>query len=398
MDREAAPDEQEKRHWWRELPVKGGYDNPEWHWLQWLGIALGWALDWLLVLSINLMTVVLILPMSLRPSLLRRDRDQRDFYCQLAEDGDAGAFYRPPEGVPDVRLVPGTPWRGPRLPVGQCYQLSFASDFEAANPVLRKAYRRHSKNHVAQAQYWCHGDRPRPTLCVIHGFVLDAYSVNSRFFALRWFYRQGYDIVLYTLPFHGYRQGLLSPFSGHGYFAHGPLHVNESFAQAVYDFRHLMNWLESRGVERFGVMGISLGGYTTALLASVETRLNFAVPVVPPANLVDVAFRWFPLGLLLRTLLKAVGIDRTQARQTLAVTSALSWQPVIPREHLLIVGAPGDAITYPQQHQALFNHWKGAQMIWVPGGHVLHFEKRRYLKAIRGLMMDSGFAEGGGDA
>lgn len=48
----------------------------------------------------------------------------------------------------------------------------------------------------------CHNG-PRPTLCVIHGFMADPYWVNSKLLELRWFYEQGYDILLYTLPFHG---------------------------------------------------------------------------------------------------------------------------------------------------------------------------------------------------
>lgn len=318
----------------------------------------------------------------MRPSILKRDRDERAFYCDLAERGDASMFYLKPVGAPDVQMKSIGPHR---------FLLRFNSQFQAVNPALRAQYQRHSKNATAHAQYWCHGDRPRPTLCVIHGFMLDAYSVNSRLFSLEWFYRQGYDILLYTLPFHGYRQGLLSPFSGHGYFAHGPLHVNESFAQAVFDFRHLLNWLEERGTPQFGVTGISLGGYTTALLASVEKRLSFAAPIVPPCNLVDVAYRWFPLGLLLKFLMKLIGIGRSEARHTLAVTSPLTWSPAIPSDRLLIIAAPGDAITYPDHHYTLHRHWRGSQWISYPGGHLLHFGKRRYIKALRELMARADF-------
>ena len=62
------------------------------------------------------------------------------------------------------------------------------------------------RNRTAWAQHWRHHDGPRPTLVVIHGFMADPYWVNSRFLALPWFYKQGYDILLYTLPHHGRRR------------------------------------------------------------------------------------------------------------------------------------------------------------------------------------------------
>ena len=58
-------------------------------------------------------------------------------------------------------------------------------------------------------------------------------------------------------------------------------------AHAVHDFRIFMDYLESRGVNRIGVTGISLGGYTSALLATVEERLHFSIPNVPVVSLPD---------------------------------------------------------------------------------------------------------------
>ena len=104
---------------------------------------------------------------------------------------------------------------------GRCELLSFDSPFKTVNPALRDSYPKARRNMRAVAQYWRHDNGPRPTICVIHGFMADPYWVNRLFFALPWFYAQGYDILLYTLPHHGKRRSALSPFSGHGLFAGG---------------------------------------------------------------------------------------------------------------------------------------------------------------------------------
>ena len=55
----------------------------------------------------------------------------------------------------------------------------------------------------------------------------------------------------------------------------------------LHDFRIFLDYLESEGVNKVGVTGISLGGYPSALLASVEERLEFAIPNVPVVSLAD---------------------------------------------------------------------------------------------------------------
>lgn len=335
-------------------------------------------------------TTALSLPWSLRPDTLLRDRRERAFYHDLATDGDAHAFFQKPKPGIRVRVRHSGPLAH-QPKDGQSYLLSFKSPFEAVNPRVREDYHRHDNNEIAWAQYWKHGDKPRPTIAVIHGFIMDSYWVNSKFFALEWFYEQGYDVLLYTLPFHGYRQGLLSPFSGHGYFSHGPLHMNEVHAHAIHDFRVFLDWLLSHGVPSVGVTGISMGGYATALLASVEERLAFAIPVVPPASLVDMVFEWPVLGHLIRSALATAGISIQEARHTLAVNSPLTWQLAIPKDRVLLIGGMDDRITFTKHTMLLWEHWDRPAVHWFPGGHVLHWGQGDYLKAMRRFLDGIGF-------
>jgi dienelactone hydrolase len=136
------------------------------------------------------------------------------------------------------------------------------------------------------------------------------YLFNGLFFSLPWFYRSGYDVLLYTLPFHGARAENGSPFSGYGYFAHGFAGFAEAMAQAVHDFRSLIDYLEFTGVDRIALTGMSLGGYTSALIACVDDRIQAVIPNVPvvtPDRTVD---EWFP-----RTMWCGCGIS-SQARTT----------------------------------------------------------------------------------
>lgn len=336
------------------------------------------------------MVTGLALPGVLLPGNFRQDRASWDFYKNLADQHDASAFFaRPRQKVEIRRHKPGLLEFRPRE--GNVEVLSFESNFQAVNPALRESYSRHRRNRIAWAEHWRHGDKPRPTICLIHGFVADPYWINSRFLALPWFFKQGYDVLLYTLPFHGRRQERLSPFSGHGYFSHGFSHLNETIAHAVHDFRLFLDYLEDSGVPQTGVTGISLGGYTTALLAAVEDRLAFAVPNVPLASVLDIALQWSPAGPLIKTGLRLAGSNIREARHATAVTCPLTYAPKIPKERLLIVGGAGDRFAPPKHARLLWDHWDRPRLHWFPGNHLIHLDQGKYLKEMAGFLREIGF-------
>jgi len=122
---------------------------------------------------------------------------------------------------------------------------------------------------------------------VIHGFGASPYLLNSACFALPWLYGKGYDLLLYTMPFHGARRAALAPMNGAGMFAFGPANFNEAMLHAVHDFRLFVDHLEASGVEQVGVAGLSLGGYLSAVLATVEERLRLVITNAAVTNMAD---------------------------------------------------------------------------------------------------------------
>lgn len=330
------------------------------------------------------------LPTTLWPGHLQADHAQWGFYQRIAEQHDPELFFkRPQQAVNMRRHKAGLFAYHPKD--GDVELLSFDSRFQAVNPEMRERYGSHQRNNTAWAEHWRHHDGPRPTICVIHGFVADPYWVNSRFLALPWFYKQGYDVLLYTLPFHGRRQSRFSPFSGHGYFSHGFSHLNETIAHAVHDFRLFMDHLEASGVTKIGVTGISLGGFTTALLAAVEDRLAFAVPNVPLASIVDLVLQWTPVGQILKAGLRVGGSDIRAARHATAVSCPLTYAAKIPQENLMIVGGAGDRFAPPKHARLLWDHWDRPRLHWFPGNHLIHLDQGKYLKEMAGFLLETGF-------
>lgn len=333
---------------------------------------------------------VFAVPSTLRPETVALDRDNRAFYQALAAAGDAAAIYPRPTQRPIMQHhQPG--WLDYRPKVGHVDVLSFESEFRTVNPAMQAHYSRFRRNRTAWAEHWVHGDRPRPTLIVIHGFTADPYWLNSRFLALPWFYELGYDILLVTLPFHGRRQERSSPYSGHGYFSHGFCHMNETVAHAIHDIRVFMDYLEKTGVTQIGATGISLGGYTTALLASVDERLKCAIPNVPVVSIIDIILSWQPASWLAKAGMKLGGITLQEARHTVAMQSALSFPAVIDHDRLMLIAGAGDRLAPPKHTYLLWEHWQRCRLHWFPGNHLIHLDQGRYLRAMRSFMKQIGF-------
>lgn len=376
----------DSRPWWETLPLdfhRRPVDSPldKSHRLH---VSSSAAMDHVLKNALGT-GVLMAMASDLRKNPLAKQVEEMGFYRDLADRGDPKAVFMPPPDHVDVRISrPKKP-----IPGVDSRTVRFDSGFEAINPAMRDRVARHEHNMVAEARHWTHPDGPRPTLIFLHGYTLDKYWINSAMFSLRWFYDQGWDVLLYTLPFHGSRRGKFDPFSGFGFFSHGFAEMNETMLQAIYEVRTLMTYLRAQGVEKIGISGLSLGGYLSALTAAAEPSLEFVMPNAPMVAPIDMLMEWAPLRQLFKRALPKAGLDLTDLRHATAIHCPLTWKPVVAPEKLLIIAGSGDRFTAPRYQKLLHEHWAGSKIHWFPGNHVMHLQRRDYLRLMRTMMRDS---------
>ncbi|OBI84371.1 S9 family peptidase [Mycobacterium sp. E740] len=339
------------------------------------------------IASLLATTMLPTLAGGLSRSQARAEREQLQFYGELAAAKDPERSFPAPTSVPRVASRTASPlaeW----IAKGRVQNIRFNSSFEAVNPPLRDQCRGFERNNVVHAQHWRHDDGPHPTLCLIHGFMGSPYLFNGLFFSLPWFFRSGYDVMLYTMPFHGARAEKGSPFSGYGFFANGFAGFAEAMAQSVHDFRSLLDYLEFTGVDRIALTGMSLGGYTSALIAAVDDRIQAVIPNVPvvaPDQTVD---EWFPANKVvwLRNLLSRTDSELTRAATSFS--SPLNYPPLVPKDRRLIITGLGDRLAPPEQAEMLWEHWDRCAFHWFPGNHILHVSQPDYLRRMTRFMRE----------
>ncbi|MUL47922.1 alpha/beta hydrolase [Mycobacterium sp. CBMA293] len=320
-----------------------------------------------------------------RPDGVQAEHDAMRFYAELAATKDPEISFPAPAELPRVTSRPANPvaeW----IAHGQVQNISFQSSFDAVYPGMREKRRGYTRNNVVHAQHWKHDDGPHPTLCLIHGFMGSAYLFNGLFFSLPWFFRSGYDVLLYTLPFHGRRAEKNSPYSGYGFFMDGFAGMAESMAQAVHDFRSVLDYLEHTGVDRIALTGMSLGGYTSSLIAAVDDRIQAVIPNVPvvtPDRTID---EWFPASLLVKLADRLSHTDKDLAAEAIKYHSPLNYAPLVPKDRRLIIAGLGDRLAPPQQAELLWEHWDRCAFHWFPGNHILHVSQPDYLRRMTRFM------------
>jgi pimeloyl-ACP methyl ester carboxylesterase len=225
----------------------------------------------------------------------------------------------------------------------------------------------------------------RPALVLLHGWGGGAYWLEERAFVVSYWLRQGFDVVLAQLPFHGARapraHGEATARSGALFPSAHLVRTNEAFGQAIHDLRALAAWLRGRGAPAIGAMGMSLGGYTTALWATIEP-LDFAVAMIPAVSMSDLMWRHGAHSPA-RARAEKAGVSGDLLDDVFRVHAPTTRPPLPARERLMVVAGQGDRITPPDHAELLRAHWGGCAIHWFPGGHLAQVGRGDAFRAVR---------------
>lgn len=238
---------------------------------------------------------------------------------------------------------------------------------------------RHPQNHTACARIVTASGEPsgRPAVLLLHGYLAGHPGFEARVWPTRWLLERGFDVVFPSLPFHGPRRrdGKPPPFP-----ASDPRFTIDGFRQSMTDLRGLVRHLRERGAPAVGAMGMSLGGYNTALLATLEP-LDFVVPFIPLASIADFAREG---GRFIGTYSQ----QQTQHRlleRIYSVVSPLSRPPQVAPEARLVVGARRDRITPLGHAERLAAHFDAPLSVFE-GAHLLQVGRESSFREVARML------------
>jgi len=233
---------------------------------------------------------------------------------------------------------------------------------------LFEKYMRAKRNQTAHARWLRHFDGPRPCAVLLHGYMAGVYALEERIWPVRQLFDSGMDVVISVLPFHGPRRSEARGIRPPAFPSSDPRFTIEGMRQLVRDHTALFDYLLDGRVSSLGVMGMSLGGYGSALLATLDERLKFAVLVIPLAAIEDFA----------HTHGRFTGNAQEQEAQRGAMLAAqhtvspFARPPLVASDHTIVIAGESDFVTGAEHARRLGDHFK-APVTTFEGGHLLSF-------------------------
>jgi hypothetical protein len=208
-------------------------------------------------------------------------------------------------------------------------------------------------------------DSPRPWLICTNGYRMGFSRIDVSLFK-RFHERLGLNVLIPVLPLHGPRR--IGWQSGSGFLGLDLIDTLHAETQAVWDMRRLLSWIQRQDAMAVGAFGLSLGGYTTALFASVAEGLTCAIAGIPLADIVGMLSRHASAHQMRYAEQK--GYDLERGSEVLRVVSPLVLKPKIPFEGRMIFGATADRLVCPEHVRDLWRHWDEPEIVWYHGSHV----------------------------
>lgn len=316
---------------------------------------------------------------------LERSLEICERYLEPANLADPDRLFaaaeRPPALVPAQRK---------EVPGGSFAHYRFATPYEPVAREYADEYRSYDGLDTAHFFAWRHLRRAPASLLLLHGWGVGDRRLHEVEFNIGTLFRRlGLDVYFYVAPFHGLRKPARARYSGELHPSVHLVRTNEAFIQTARELRTIVGLIRNFSDAPIGVMGSSLGGYTTALLASLDDRLSFAAPIIAPASLASL-FWEHGSGESLLMQVEALGLSRERFIRAWSIHSPLSHRPRVPLERRLVIAASDDVLVTPPHVEELWRHWGRPRRFEFTGGHILQVRRGDYVDELELFLREQG--------
>jgi dienelactone hydrolase len=213
---------------------------------------------------------------------------------------------------------------------------------------------------------------PRPPVCVLLSASGDQGFGLRRFLAASLLAR-GVGVLLLENPYYGRRR----PPQQQGAAVRTVADLLLMFRATAVEASALLGWLLARGHPKVGVSGYSMGGSMAAYTAAI-----FPLPVATvPLAAADSAAPVFTEGVLsalpdweaLGRTTGGVEGARRRLAEVLGAASATVLPPLQQPRRAILMAARADGFVPASSTLRLLQHWRGAELRYLRGGHVSAF-------------------------
>jgi dienelactone hydrolase len=231
----------------------------------------------------------------------------------------------------------------------------------------------HANNNTVHCEYFQPvGPGKHPAVIVLH--ILGGVFQLSRLFC-RSLAQHGAAALFLKMPYYGPRRQPDAPVRMVSLDAEQTV---RGMTQAVLDIRRGAAWLADQqeiDPEQLGIMGISLGGITSALAATAEPRFKSVCLILAGGDIGRVAWESRELRVL-RDRWAAQGGTKESLTALLSKVDPVTYAENMRGRRILMLNARQDEVIPPACTEALWRALGKPEIVWWQAGH---FSAARYL-------------------
>lgn len=224
----------------------------------------------------------------------------------------------------------------------------------------------HEQNNTVHCEYFRPvGQEKAPGVIVLH--ILGGDFPLSRLVCTA-LARRGVAALFVKMPYYGPRR---DPDSPRRMISPDPQETVEGMTQAVLDIRLASAWLASRDevdADKLGICGISLGGITGALAASVEPRLKNVCLLLAGGDVGSLAWDTPQLRNVRRGW-ESRGGTKDEFIELLKSVDPVTYATKIEGRRVLMINAIDDEVIPRTCTESLWNSLGKPDIVWYTGGH-----------------------------
>ncbi|TYS33016.1 alpha/beta hydrolase family protein [Bacillus pumilus] len=208
----------------------------------------------------------------------------------------------------------------------------------------------------------------KPNVIFVHGWRMDSYDRIKKIYHDKIVKNFDWNMYYYTLPYHFDREPQNSTYSGEHMISANISRTVHSSQQAIVELRGLIKWIKENEGGEIIVVGISLGGWLTNLLATVEKDMNIVVSAFYANNIAHSIWNTLP-GKYIRRDLEEHGTTYEELNKAWDIMNPSKAKLLVDKENVLLISGKYDMYIDINDADTLWNSWNQPKRHVYSCGH-----------------------------
>lgn len=222
-------------------------------------------------------------------------------------------------------------------------------------------------------------DEDGPHVIFVHGWRAESFDQVKKIFHKSITKDLGWNMYYFTLPYHFQREPSQSLYSGEFMISANIKRSLAAIRQAIVDLRCFIQWIKENKKGPVVIVGISLGGFITNLLATVESKIDVLTSIFYSNRLSYSIWNTLP-GKYIKADLEHYDVEYEDLIRYWEITDPSKALPKVKKKNVLLISAQHDRYVHIEDTDYLWESWGKPTRYVYPCGHAGLVLKRKRIE------------------